>query len=161
MMKPNIETLQCLIKLLADKDGAIQHKDEQIASLLDAVLRANSQCINLSQRIADMVQDVVVKPRDCRLLHALAVCQVSSNKFAFLRTQLRSLKRSMKRLERIDNHEPVVIYQSEYVPNSMNVLNVIKEQLPKDKFVAHHNKIQLADDYDKDILVKLLSEIKQ
>lgn len=159
-MDPNIETQQYLIKSIADKDSIIQDKDAQIASLLDAILQANSQCIDLSKRLADIVQDVVVKPQNCQLLHALAVCELSCNKFAFLRTQLRSLKRSIKRLQRAEQHEPIIIYQSEYVPNSINVLNKIKEQLPKDKFTARHNKIQLVDDCDKDTLVKLLSEIK-
>jgi hypothetical protein len=159
-MDPNIETHQYLIKSIADKDSIIQHKDAQIASLLEAILQANSQCIDLSKRLADIVQDVVVKPQNCQLLHALAVCELSCNKFAFLRTQLRSLKRSIKRLQRAEQHEPIIIYQSEYVPNSINVLNKIKEQLPKDKFTARHNKIQLVDDCDKDTLVKLLSEIK-
>nr|QGX02372.1 bro-h [Mamestra configurata nucleopolyhedrovirus A] len=159
-MEAHIETQQYLIKSIADKDTIIQHKDAQIAELLNAILLANSQCMSLSKRLVDIVQDVVVKPQNCQLLHALAVCELSCNKFAFLRTQLRSLKRSIKRLQRVEQHEPTIIYQSDYVPNSINILNKIKEQLPKDKFTARHNKIQLVDDCGKDTLVKLLSELK-
>ncbi|ACI28817.1 BRO-E [Agrotis ipsilon multiple nucleopolyhedrovirus] len=160
-MEPDIEeTQRYLIKTIADKDTIIQDKDAQITKLLEAIILANSQCVNMSKRLADIIQDVVVKPQDSQLLHALAVCELSCNKYAFLRTQLRSLKRSIKRLQQSEQHEPVIIYQSDYVPNSINVLNKIKEQLPKDKFVAKHNKIQFVDDYDKDSLVELISKIK-
>ncbi|AIE47781.1 bro [Peridroma alphabaculovirus] len=160
-MEDNIETRQYLIKSIADKDDIIQSKDEQIAKLLEAILQANAQCVDLSTRLANLVQDVVVKPQNSQLLHALAVCDLSCNRFAFLRTQLRSLKRSVKRLQRSEQREPVIIYQSDYVPNSMNVLNKIKEQLPKDKFVARYNRIQLSEDCDPAMMVRLLSEIKQ
>lgn len=159
-MDSNIETHKYLIKTIVDKDTIIRHKDEQIAQLLEAIMLANGQCVNMAKQLAGILEDVVVKPQNSQLLHALAVCELSCNKYAFLRTQLRSLKRSIKRLHQSEQHEPVIIYQSDYVPNSINVLNKIKEQLPKDKFVARHNKIQFVDDYDKETLVKLISEIK-
>lgn len=159
-MDSDIETRKYLIETLADKDSIIRHKDDQIAKLLDAIVFANTQCVDMSKHLADIINDVVVKPHNTQLLHALAVCELSCNKYAFLRTQLRSLKRSIKRLQQTEEHEPVIIYQSDYVPNSINVLNKIKEQLPKNKFVAKHNKIQFVDDYDKESLVKLISGIK-
>ncbi|AUV65417.1 BRO-G [Alphabaculovirus myunipunctae] len=168
-MESNIETRQQYpLKLIDDGDNndydddddenyndEMASKNEEIARLVEVVVLANI-------RIADIVRDSIVKPRDCRLLHSLAVCELSCNEFAFLRTQLRSLKRSIKRLRRAEQREPVIIYQSDYVPNAVNVLNKIKEQLPKDKFRARHNKIQLIDGGDKDTLVQLLhNEMKQ
>lgn len=105
---------------------------------------------------AEMMRDVIVKPKNIRLRHALTVCELSSNRFAFLRTQLRSLKRSLKRLKRSETSEPVIIYENNYVPNSINVLNKIKEILPRNKFTAKNNKIQLSKDCDKDVLISLL-----
>jgi Protein of unknown function (DUF3627) len=106
--------------------------------------------------LARLMQDVVVKPRNTKLLHAFAVCQLPCNRYAFLRTQVRSLRRSIKRLEKSEKFQPVVIYRREYVPNSINVLNKIKETLPKNMFIARNNKIQLVSDCDERKLFKIL-----
>lgn len=160
-MDSNIETHDSLIKTIVDKDAVIERKDRQITELLELIMFANSRNAEMSKRLADIIKDVVAKPQNSQLLHALAVCELSSNKYAFLRTQMRSLKRSLKRLrKRSTDREPVIIYQSEYVPNSINVLNKIKEHLPKNKFVAKHNTIQFVENYNKENLLKLIDKVK-
>ena len=47
-----------------------------------------------------------------------------------------------------------IVFRSDYVPNSMNVLNKVKESLPRDKFKAKHNKITLLDNLTKEQLVE-------
>ncbi|AKN80572.1 Baculovirus repeated orf A [Perigonia lusca single nucleopolyhedrovirus] len=98
---------------------------------------------------------VIVEPTDNRLLHALTVCEVSHNNFAFLRTQKRSLERSIKRLSVNQKHPPTIIYKNNYVLNPISVLNRLKETLPKDKFKSKNNIIQC----DKRLLIETLCRL--
>ncbi|QYC92739.1 Hypothetical protein Trvi_ORF53 [Trabala vishnou gigantina nucleopolyhedrovirus] len=150
--------LNDLLNLIKNKDIACKIKDEQISELICAIIKTNNQCVELSFRLANIIDDVIVKPQNGRLLHALAVCELSCNRFAFLRTQLRTLKRSIKKLSLNENVEPKIIYMNDYVPNSINVLNKIKESLPKNKYTAKNNKIQLIGENSK-MLIDILSEI--
>ncbi|QHB21697.1 Bro-a [Artaxa digramma nucleopolyhedrovirus] len=150
------DNLDVLYTVIKNQDDAINLKNVQISKLIMAIIDANNQCVALSARLADVVDDVVVKPRDHKLLHALVVCELSRNRFAFLRTQLRSLKRSIKKLGLSENIEPVVIYKNDYVPNSINVFNKLKEHLPANKFTAKNNKIQLVNKNDRKLLVDTL-----
>ncbi|QWO71584.1 BRO [Orgyia pseudotsugata single capsid nuclopolyhedrovirus] len=115
--------------------------------------------IDAKERCARTGANEIVKPRNLRLLHALAVCELSRNRFAFLRTQLRSLNRSIKQLSYSEDVEPVVIYRNDYVPNAVNVLNKIKEFLPEDVFTSKNNKIQFVKPCDRRLLVDILSAV--
>ncbi len=64
------------------------------------------------------------------------------------------MKRSLDRLS-VDDSQ--ILFKSDYVPNSMNVLNKVKENLPRDKFKAKHNKITLLKDLTKDDLVEAIN----
>nr|AMO27816.1 BRO-L [Lymantria dispar multiple nucleopolyhedrovirus] len=114
---------------------------------------ANQTIAHMANRMADIAQDVITKPSDPRLCHSLAVCSLGGDQYAFLRPQKRNLKRSLDRLS-VDNRE--IVYKSEYVPNAMNVLNKVKESLPRDKFKARHNKITLLEDLTKEDLVEAI-----
>nr|AMO27643.1 BRO-M [Lymantria dispar multiple nucleopolyhedrovirus] len=111
---------------------------------------ARKETAQLANRMADIAQDVVTKPSNPNLCHSLAVCSLGGDQYAFLRPQKRNMKRSLDRLS-VDSRE--IVYKSEYVPNAMNVLNKVKESLPRDKFKARHNKITLLEDLTKEDLV--------
>nr|QCQ67401.1 BRO-L [Lymantria dispar multiple nucleopolyhedrovirus]QCQ67561.1 BRO-L [Lymantria dispar multiple nucleopolyhedrovirus]QCQ67719.1 BRO-L [Lymantria dispar multiple nucleopolyhedrovirus] len=112
---------------------------------------ARRETAQLANRMADIAQDVIAKPANPNLCHSLAVCEIGNNEFAFLRPQKRSLRRSLRRLGSSD-----VIFSSDYVPNSMNVLNKVKETIPRDKFKAKHNKITLLENYTKEQLMDVI-----
>ncbi|QWO71651.1 BRO [Orgyia pseudotsugata single capsid nuclopolyhedrovirus] len=76
------------------------------------------------------------------------------HQYAFLRPQRRNMKRSLDRLS-VDSRE--IVFQSDYVPNAMNVLNKVKENLPKEKYTARHNKITLLEDLTRDDLVEAIN----
>lgn len=163
-------------------ENAIQKKDDKIEELTVSLTEANGALISLSQnlssalnmvnearkdsemarqdmsqlanRVVDIAQDVVVKPADPQLRHSLTVCDLGNDQYAFIRPQKRSLKRS---LDRLSVDEQNIVFQSEYVPNAMNVLNKVKEAIPKKKFTARHNKITLLDDFSRQDLVDVVS----
>ncbi|AUA60286.1 BRO-A [Operophtera brumata nucleopolyhedrovirus] len=119
---------------------------------LDAI-EARKEIAQLANRMADISQDVIAKPSDPQLLHSLAVCAVGNDQYAFLRPQKRSMQRSLKRLS-IDDKD--IIYKSDYVPNAMNVLNKVKEALPKNKFKSRHNKITLLNNMTKEQFIDVI-----
>nr|QOI08521.1 BRO-C protein [Helicoverpa armigera SNPV] len=119
----------------------------------NGLMRANERIENLANRMADIAQDVIAKPSDPQLLHSLAVCSMGGDQYAFLRPQKRSLKRS---LDRLSVDEKDIVYKSDYVPNSMNVLNKVKERLPKERFKARHNRITLHEDLTREDLLQAI-----
>nr|QOI08515.1 BRO-B protein [Helicoverpa armigera SNPV] len=114
---------------------------------------ARKETADLANRMADIAQDVIAKPSDPQLLHSLAVCSVGGDQYAFLRPQKRSLKRS---LDRLSVDEKDIVFKSDYVPNSINVLNKVKERLPKEKFKARHNRITLHEDLTREDLLEAI-----
>ncbi|AOW41493.1 bro [Trichoplusia ni granulovirus LBIV-12] len=115
---------------------------------------ARKETAQLANRMADIAQDVIAKPSDPELLHSLAVCALGGDQYAFVRPQKRSLKRTLNRLS-VDDSD--IVFKRDYVPNSMNVLNKVKENLPKDKYKARHNKITLLEDLTKEDLVEAIN----
>nr|AMO27843.1 BRO-N [Lymantria dispar multiple nucleopolyhedrovirus]QDE15008.1 bro-n [Lymantria dispar multiple nucleopolyhedrovirus] len=115
---------------------------------------ANQTIGQMANRMADIAQDVITKPSNPNLCHSLAVCALGGDQYAFLRPQKRNMKRSLDRLS-VDNRE--IVFKSEYVPNAMNVLNKVKESLPRYKFKAKHNKITLLENLTKEDLVEAIN----
>ncbi|ABY65775.1 baculovirus repeated ORF c [Orgyia leucostigma nucleopolyhedrovirus] len=120
----------------------------------NGLIKANERIENLANRMADIAQDVIAKPSDPQLLHSLAVCSMGGDQYAFLRPQRKSLKRSLNRLSMDEQN---IVFKSDYVPNAVNILNKVKENLPKDKYKAKHNKITLLDNLTKDDLVEAIN----
>ncbi|AIE47819.1 bro [Peridroma alphabaculovirus] len=118
------------------------------------LIQANNMTNQLANRMADIAQDVIAKPSDPQLLHSLAVCALGNDQYAFVRPQKRSLKRSLDRLA-VDEQD--IVFRSDYVPNGVNVLNKVKESLPKKKYTARHNKITLLEDYSREELVDVIA----
>lgn len=153
---------------LTDANDKLTETNNKLVTLATALVSANEGLIKantmlndarvetaqLANRMADVAQDVIAKPSDPQLLHSLAVCSMGGDQYAFLRPQKRSLKRSLNRLS-VDDSQ--ILFKSDYVPNSMNVLNKVKENLPKDKFKARHNKITLLEDLTKEDLVEAIN----
>jgi prophage antirepressor-like protein len=119
---------------------------------------ANQTIGQMANRMADIAQDVIAKPSNPNLCHSLAVCALGGDQYAFLRPQKRNMKRSLDRLS-VDNRE--IVFKREYVPNAINVLNKVKESLPRDKFKARHNKITLLEDLTKEDLVEAINSSRQ
>ncbi|QHB21803.1 Bro-g [Artaxa digramma nucleopolyhedrovirus] len=115
---------------------------------------ARKETAQLANRMADIAQDVIAKPKNPQLLHSLAVCDLGGDQYAFLRPQRRNMKRSLDRLS-VDSRG--IVFQSDYVPNAINVLNKVKENLPKEKYTARHNKITLLEDLTKSDLVEAIN----
>nr|WRQ96480.1 bro-d [Mamestra configurata nucleopolyhedrovirus A]WRQ96800.1 bro-c [Mamestra configurata nucleopolyhedrovirus B]WRQ96963.1 bro-c [Mamestra configurata nucleopolyhedrovirus B] len=139
---------------LTEANGALISLSQNLSSALNMVNEARQDMTQLANRVVDVAQDVVVKPADPQLRHSLAVCDLGNDQFAFIRPQKRSLKRSLDRLL-VD--EQNIVFHSDYVPNAMNVLNKVKEAIPKEKFTARHNKITLLDNFSRDELVDVVS----
>lgn len=169
-----IKDLTELKQKIVEKDTIIAVKDEENKKLTVALQDANQNLIEankgllqafniinearketaqLANRMADIAQDVIAKPSDPQLLHSLAVCAMGGDQYAFVRPQKRSLKRS---LDRLSVDEKDIVYRSDYVPNAMNVLNKVKEALPKEKYKARHNRITLLEDMTKEQLVDVI-----
>ncbi|AYD68168.1 bro6 [Heliothis virescens ascovirus 3h] len=154
-------------ELLAVKDKenealtvALQNANHNLAvanqgllKAFDVVNDARKETAEIAKRMADIAQDVIAKPSDPQLLHSLAVCSMGGDQYAFLRPQKRSLKRS---LDRLSVDEKDIVYKSDYVPNSMNVLNKVKERLPKEKYKARHNRITLHEDLTREDLLQAI-----
>ncbi|ABF47446.1 BRO-B [Clanis bilineata nucleopolyhedrovirus] len=164
---------------IAEKDEKIQNlttvlieTNQQVVKFANALIVANENLItannnlnvanqnlheanqtigHMANRMADIAQDVIAKPSDPQLLHSLAVCSLGGDQYAFLRPQKRSLQRSLNRLS-VDERD--IVFKSDYVPNAVNVLNKVKETLPRDKFKAKHNKITLLDNLTREQLVE-------
>ncbi|AUR45082.1 Bro-b protein [Spilosoma obliqua nucleopolyhedrosis virus] len=172
-MDTNYGVIEELNKKLTFASESLAEANEKIIHFANALVTANTglvqanamlnearkDCENarretaqLANRMADIAQDVIAKPSNPQLCHSLAVCDIGNNEFAFLRPQKRSLRRSLRRLGSSD-----VIFSSDYVPNSMNVLNKVKEAIPRDKFKAKHNKITLLENYTKEQLMNVIN----
>nr|QCQ67405.1 BRO-N [Lymantria dispar multiple nucleopolyhedrovirus]QCQ67565.1 BRO-N [Lymantria dispar multiple nucleopolyhedrovirus]QCQ67723.1 BRO-N [Lymantria dispar multiple nucleopolyhedrovirus] len=154
---PWMKDLEEFKVVLAEKDrkidkltNALIQSNEKNNTLTQALIAVTERTDKLANRIIDLAQDVVTKPSNPNLCHSLAVCALGGDQYAFLRPQKRNMKRSLDRLS-VDNRE--IVFKSEYVPNAMNVLNKVKENLPRDKFKARHNKITLLEDLTKEDLV--------
>ncbi|AXS67736.1 bro-c [Cryptophlebia peltastica nucleopolyhedrovirus] len=139
-------------KLITFATGLIQ-ANNNLNEANKGLIKANETIGLMANRMADISQDVIAKPSDPQLLHSLAVCAIGGEQYAFLRPQKRSLQRSLKSL---DVRPDDIVYQSDYVPNAVNVLNKIKENLPKDKFKARHNRITLLDDLTREQLIGVI-----
>nr|AFN21196.1 BRO-C [Bombyx mori nucleopolyhedrovirus] len=135
--------------IVARRDAETARRDAETAR--QDCENARRETAQLANRMADIAQDVIAKPSNPQLCHSLAVCDVGNNEFAFLRPQKRSLGSSLKRLGSND-----VIFSSDYVPNSMNVLNKVKEAIPRNKFKAKHNRITLLEDYTREELMNVI-----
>ncbi|AIE47748.1 bro [Peridroma alphabaculovirus] len=179
---PWMKDLSELKQIVALKDQIIAIKDEENKKLTVNLQEANQNLIvanqgllqafnivnearidsenarkdtaELANRMADIAQDVIAKPANPQLLHSLAVCSMGGDQYAFVRPQKRSLKRS---LDRLAVEEQDIVFKSDYVPNGVNVLNKVKETLPKNTFTARHNKITLLNDMTKEELVDVIS----
>ncbi|AJD09248.1 baculovirus repeated namegeneORF [Condylorrhiza vestigialis mutiple nucleopolyhedrovirus] len=157
LIKSNADLAQANANIIEISKGLIAANERnnalmaQTQVLTQALIAATERSDKLANRMADIVQDVVAKPNDPRLLHSLAVCDLGGDQFAFVRPQRRSLQRSLNKLSVGERN---IVFRSDYVPNSVNVLNKVKESLPRDKFKAKHNKITLLDNLTKEQLVE-------
>ncbi|AUR45083.1 Bro-d protein [Spilosoma obliqua nucleopolyhedrosis virus] len=142
-----METNQQVVKFA----NALIVANENLMAANNSLKTANENLAHMANRMADIAQDVIAKPSDPQLLHSLAVCALGNDQYAFVRPQKRSLQRSLNRLS-VDEGD--IVFRSDYVPNSVNVLNKVKETLPRDKFKAKHNKITLLNNLTREQLVE-------
>ncbi|AUS94276.1 bro6 [Trichoplusia ni ascovirus 6b] len=145
----NDELIRANVQLCDANKAIVTFATEMISARRDCE-SARRETAELANRMADIAQDVIAKPSDPQLLHSLAVCAMGGDQYAFLRPQKRSLKRS---LDHLSVDEKDIVFKSDYVPNSMNVLNKVKERLPKEKYKARHNRITLHEDLTREDLL--------
>nr|AFS51914.1 DekiORF36 [Dendrolimus kikuchii nucleopolyhedrovirus] len=136
---------------LSESNKGLMLANDRNNILTMALIKANERTDALANRMADIAQDVIAKPSDPQLLHSLAVCALGDEEYAFVRPQRRSLKQSLNRLS-VDERD--IVFRSDYVPNAMNVLNKVKETLPRSQFKAKHNKIKLLNNLTREQLVE-------
>ncbi|QHB21802.1 Bro-f [Artaxa digramma nucleopolyhedrovirus] len=148
----NSQLIEANANLVEANKSLMVFANEMIVARRDAE-QARKETAQLANRMADIAQDVIAKPSDPQLLHSLAVCSIGGDQYAFVRPQKRSLKRS---LDRLSVDEKNIVFKSDYVPNAVNILNKVKENLPRDKYTAKHNKITLLEDLTKEDLVKAI-----
>ncbi|AUF81619.1 bro-b [Malacosoma neustria nucleopolyhedrovirus] len=153
-LKVTNDKLIVFANALVESNKGLMVANDRNNTLTLALISANEKIDALANRMADIAQDVIAKPSDPQLLHSLAVCSMGGDQYAFLRPQKRSLKRSLNRLS-VD--EKNIVYKSDYVPNAINVLNKVKETLPKDKFKAKNNKITLLEGLGRDDLIEAIN----
>ncbi|AJD09183.1 baculovirus repeated namegeneORF [Condylorrhiza vestigialis mutiple nucleopolyhedrovirus] len=158
--------VEMLSTSLREANNKIVEINSKMMEYMDALVKCNVGLIearrdlqkshddfrDYANRVADIFQDVVTKPANPQLCHSLAVCDLGNDQFAFVRPQKRSLQRSLRRLGSSN-----VIFSSDYVPNSMNVLNKVKEFIPRNNFKAKHNKITLLENYTKEQLMDVIN----
>nr|AXE72235.1 baculovirus repeated ORF [Anticarsia gemmatalis multiple nucleopolyhedrovirus] len=125
-----------------------------LLTAFNIINEARRETAQLANRMADIAQDVIAKPSNPQLCHSLAVCDLGNDQYAFVRPQKRSLKQSLNRLS-IDERD--IVFRSDYVPNAMNVLNKVKESIPRNNFKAKHNKITLLENYTKEQLMEVIN----
>ncbi|AAQ91673.1 baculovirus repeated ORF [Choristoneura fumiferana DEF multiple nucleopolyhedrovirus] len=125
-----------------------------LLTAFNIINEARRETAQLANRMADIAQDVIAKPANPQLCHSLAVCDLGNDQYAFVRPQKRSLKQSLNRLS-IDERD--IVFRSDYVPNAMNVLNKVKESIPRNNFKAKHNKITLLENYTKEQLMEVIN----
>ncbi|AJP09007.1 Bro7 [Heliothis virescens ascovirus 3f] len=152
-LKDSNDKIVSFASALVECNKGLMVANDRNDTLTQALINANNRTTELANRMADIAQDVIAKPSDPQLLHSLAVCSMGGDQYAFLRPQKRSLKRS---LDRLSVDEKDIVFKSDYVPNSMNVLNKVKERLPKEKYKARHNRITLHEDLTREDLLQAI-----
>lgn len=154
IVKQKVESFNEIMK---QKEELIKQKDDSLLKANESILKLAERVTTICERMTSIAADVVVKPADPKLLHGLVVCQVGKNEFAFLRRQRRSLDKSLKTLRK-NKSKLDVIFQKDYVPNPINVLNKVKEQIPKNMRVSKSNTLKLLGDFSKNDLLELIKK---
>lgn len=102
----------------------LQQKENQLASTVTRLQQSHDQIINLSNDILKMKPRVAIMPHRVDLQHTIRVYK-HRNKYIFIRPQGRNLKYATRNTGNDFN----LIFKRDGVPNSMNILNRVKERL--------------------------------
>lgn len=155
-----------LANVLLESNRALIHANQQLITANTNLERARldgekarQDAVILSHRLADIAQDVIVKPSSQQLLHTLAVHELSeySREIAFTRCQRRSLTNALKRLSD-KNPGARELYRNGYVPNGVNVLNCVKDCLKRANipYTAKNNVIKFLNNMSSDEIVSFV-----
>lgn len=126
----NADQLDSLIRLLQQKDVQLQESHNQI--------------IHLSNKILEIKPRIAVMPYRKHLQHTIFIYKhKNENKYIFIRSQKRNLNVCIRNI--VDDLDYELIFKRERVPNSMNILNKVKEKLSKlnVEYTATRNIISL------------------
>lgn len=129
-VSPNINNNQInsLIQLLQQKEKQLEKKDEQLEKSLKSLQESHNQIINLSNKISEIKPRVAIMPNRKKLQHTIFIYKnKNENKYIFIRPQKRNLNTCTKKI--VKNLDYQQIFKRENVPNSMNILNKVKEKL--------------------------------
>lgn len=124
-----------------------------------------SKLIQIVDKMVTMAQDVVIKPQNEKLLHAIAVYDIGtaendehSLRCKILRTQQHRVDRAGKKLQEL-NPKSKLIFKKKPCPNGFNILNAVKEEMNNRDipFKAKANEIQVS--VDENTIASLFSHI--
>lgn len=117
----------------------LHRKENQLADTVTRLQQSHDQIMNLSNDILKMKPRVAIMPHRVALQHTIRIYK-HHNKYIFIRPQGRNLKYATRKAD-INNFN--LIFKRDGVPNSMNILNKIKERLNelRIKYTSKQNTI--------------------
>lgn len=145
-----------------------QRNEETTKELIKSNQRneeTTSKLIQIVDKMVTMAQDVVIKPQNEKLLHAIAVYDIGtaendehSLRCKILRTQQHRVDRAGKKLQEL-NPKSKLIFKKKPCPNGFNILNAVKEEMNNRDipFKAKANEIQVS--VDENTIASLFSHI--
>lgn len=126
------ESIDALVKMLENKDQQLQESNQQLREsnqqLREShqlVLASNERNNQLCEKMLEMLPKQAVMTEAVDTQHVLEIYRCG-NTYKFIRAQQRQLQQS-RRL--IDLDKFTLVYYKNKIPNSMNILNKIKEEL--------------------------------
>lgn len=126
------ESIDALVKMLENKDQQLQESNQQLREsnqqLREShqlVLASNERNNQLCEKMLEMLPKQAVMTEAVDTQHVLEIYRCG-NTYKFIRAQQRQLQQS-RRLVDLDKF--TLVYYKNKIPNSMNILNKIKEEL--------------------------------
>ena len=133
--------------------------NQQLQFLTEQLEMKEQLNVKLEEKVLNLCDKVTVMTLKDETKHVFQLYQnrTNPNKYIFIRPQSKYLHIAMKAIN-LEEHE--LLLEEDYVPNSMNILNRLKEKLKeqKIKFKASNNKLEVDDANILDMVLDLLEE---
>jgi len=155
MPNASVEQLTKLSNVLLEQMEINNKKDLQLQTLHNELIDSNKQIMimsntneNLCNKILEIKPRIAVMPYKKNLQHTIFIYKhKKENKYIFIRPQKRNVNICIKNIVKIDYD---LIFKREHVPNSMNILNKIKEKLVQlnVEYIAKRNILSFNMDFN-------------
>ena len=126
---------------LATKDQLIVTKDQQIATKDQLNVKLQEKVLKLCDRVA-----VITLKDETKHVFRLYRNLLKPDEYIFIRTHSKYLQQAMKAIDPEEEYEMLI--DEVNVPNSMNILNRLKEKLREQKFFFRASSNKLTVDAD-------------